>query len=94
MRPRKDKMAEEKKETPVEESAQENAPKADEKLYLGKFKTPEDMEKSYQELEGKLSQQGEDLNKLRQFQADAYPIIDVVYGNDEIMYPSTPGCRC
>lgn len=78
-------MADEPK-TPVEPTAQDNAPKADEdKLYLGKFKTPEDMAKSFVELENKLSQQGEDLNKLRQFQSEAYPIIDIVYGNDEIM---------
>jgi len=78
-------MAEEEK-TPVDSKAQENAPKAeDKKVYNGKYNSVEDLEKAHSDLEQKLGQQGEDLNKLRQFQADAYPIIDVVYSNDEIM---------
>lgn len=78
-------MAEEKN-TPVDPKAQENAPKAeDKKVYNGKYESVDALEKAHSELEQKLGQQGEDLNKLRQYQADAEPIVDIVYSNDEIM---------
>lgn len=77
-------MADEEK-TPVD-SAQETAPKAeDKKLYNGKYTSVEELEKAHAEAESKIGQQGEDLKVLRQFQAEVYPIVDVVYGNDKIM---------
>lgn len=69
--------------------AQDNAPKVDdqkpEKVYNGKYNSVADLEKAYAEAEQKLGQQGEDLKNLRQFQAEVYPLVDVVYSNDEIM---------
>jgi len=54
---------EEPKEDPKqEEAALEEEPK-EEKLYAGKFKSPEDMEKSYSELESKLGEQGSRLGE-------------------------------
>jgi len=50
-------MADEEK---VEEEEQE-----EEKLYAGKFKSPEEMEQSYSSLEQKLGEQGEELGSLR-----------------------------
>lgn len=37
----------------------------DDKVYAGRFKTPEDMEKSYTELEQKMSEQGDEVGTLR-----------------------------
>lgn len=54
---------EEAQEPEVEETPEpEEAPK-EEKVYAGKFKTPEDLEKSYTELEKKLGEQGSRLGE-------------------------------
>lgn len=46
---------------------------APEKVYAGKFKTPEDLEKSYQELERKLTQTSQEKAELSRRQSEAPP---------------------
>lgn len=48
-------------EEPEEETAQEQA----ERLLAGKYKTPEDLERAYTELQARLGQQGSELGELR-----------------------------
>lgn len=76
-------MADEVK-TPVEPT-QDPAPKVDVKVYNGKYNSVEELEKAHQELETKLGQQGDEVKTLRQFQAEVYPIVDIVYSDDKIM---------
>ena len=41
------------------------APQQEEKVYAGKFKSPDDLASAYQELEKKLGQQGDEFGKLK-----------------------------
>lgn len=59
-------------ETKTPEPAKEAVP-VPEKVYAGKFKNAEDLEKSYQELEKKLTQTSQEAAELRKKQSEAPP---------------------
>jgi hypothetical protein len=49
------------------------------------FKSKEEMWKSYQESEKKISEQGEKLKNFQIFQDNVVPVLDVVLGDEEIL---------
>ena len=72
------------KEEPLQEPSLERAPTeeqpSEEKLYAGKFKTPEELEKSYLEAERKITQTAQEA-------ANARKVAEELYGSFEASSP-------
>ena len=75
--------ADQGKETPTDGGAKPDGDKGsqdgDDKVYAGRFKSPEDMEKSYTELEKKMSEQGNEVGRT----AEAERAVSVFAGTAE-----------
>lgn len=85
-------MSDDIQKTPKEEAQpqdksneKEQAPEQQNKAFLeGKFKSEQEMEKSYKELEKKLGEQGEELKASREFATYVQPIIDLARSDAEV----------
>ena len=79
------KEAEEAKTEEIKETPQAPEQKSEEKVLVGGFKTVAELETAYKDLESKLGTQGDELGQLRDFQNQAYPVIDAVYGDQNLL---------
>jgi len=68
-------QAPETKETESPAEEQQDTKTEAEKVYAGKYKSPEDLEKAYSELEGKLGEQG---NKLGQYEQEKSVLLNQI----------------
>lgn len=69
----------------TKESPQAPEQNVEEKTLEGGFKSVGELETAYKDLQSKLGTQGDELGQLRDFQNQAYPIIDAVYGDQNLM---------
>ena len=70
---------------PPEGGTAETAEEAEEKLFAGKYKTTEDLERAYTELQSKLGAQGDELGKLRDLEKR---FEDYIAQQQEVPQPS------
>ena len=80
-----DNKTEEGNKKESEEGSKAPEHKEEEKTLAGGFKSVEELETGFKDLETKLGTQGDELGQLREFQNQAYPIMDAVYGDEALM---------
>jgi len=79
------KEAEEAKTEETQETPQAPEQSKEEKLLAGKYKSVDELESAYSEAQKSLGTLKDEVGQLRDFQNQAYPVIDVVYGDQELM---------
>lgn len=67
------------------ETPKKEAPLNEDKGFVeGKYKTPQELEKAYRDLESRFGEQGKELGEAREFQAVMAPIVELAKNDEEV----------